>query len=397
MPYLTADSFGGLGNLAVQDERDRRLSFQNAMSNLQQGIAQAHAVRARQQEMAVRQQEINRQIEMDRQRNELGRGYLEQQRRMVDYQTSQPSPTQQRKMVDSRNTVNEYANQGLIENPDHALSVDPSLSDDEAGIVATRSMNARKGIDAEFDRAHGTAAVLNRANALQQSLNMANRNLQAAQKGDHWYSSSADLKTAQKAKDDAQAALTDFSPRVNLIKEDKRLNSLVSYDPQSDSYVSAVATPQWRSRPSATQAPAGAHTQVQNDSSVNGTSPAPATSGTGTAGYEPMHSPLIYNRVNELVRGGMAPVAAKRKALSERDEALFGTGAQRLSPGVPLAPDDIASPYPPIQDEPPSPMIDRSGPVFQQPAFNRNDPRLFQQPSFDRSTPRLYQPPFFNR
>lgn len=354
MPYLLADSFGGLGQQAMADEQNRRLAMANAMSNFQQGMASSRQGRQFQQQLALereraqneqqyrtgelgmRQAEINRQLEMDRQRNALGQGYLDVQKKVADWQTSQPSPTAQRRIDFDFNAAAQDASQGRFDDPDHVLSMYPTLTEPEANVMASRSNDARQQIQAQHDIATHAADTLNKWNFLTKQQKAA----QEAVGSTHWWQGDAKADAAGKLKD-VTSQLSQIGPVAARLQADKRISSLVNYDPDSDAYVPAIPTQPWMKSSSPATGTGGAPStgtgqpkqprqmpiplpggNAPDNATGAWGSPSPSqTQATGTNGYTPKHSPYVYNRVNELVGKGMNPMAAKAQALQE-DSAL---------------------------------------------------------------------------
>lgn len=281
----------------------------------------------------MRQAEIERQKQMDAQRNELGKGYLQIQKKMVDWQTDQPNPTATRRQDFEFNAAAQDASQGRFDNPDHVLSMYPTLTDQEANVMASRSVDARKGIQASYDTAANVADTLNKWNFLGRQVKTAQAGAQSAHSYTPWQTGAE--KQAGDTLKTAQDALSQIAPIASRIQSDKRLNSLVVYDPDQDKYVPAIPSQPWMkqnqpAQPQQPQQPTMGPTQTGavpigggNSIPMRGGSnaPMPATSSTGTNGYTPQHSAYVYNRVNELVSGGMDPASAKRRALAE-DAAL---------------------------------------------------------------------------
>jgi hypothetical protein len=334
--YIFADSFGQLGQANLAEENLRQQAFARAMGNLQTGLAASRQGRQFQQqleeeksrgkelqtyhmaEVAARQKQLE-------QSGELGRGYLKLGQDQLDYQKTQPSPTMQRRIDFDFNSAAQDAAEGRFDNPDHVLSMYPTLTEPEANVMATRSVDARRNIMAQHTVASNVADTLNRHQALVKSLTDLGTK-QGQTPATHFWSTqaTADKNSQIKAINDQLAVL---GPKASRLMQDKRAQSMVTYDPESDAWMPAVPEQPWMS-----QQTTGSGTTPQPGSrrmQMGGTGTAPAGPAVPPVTAQPRaaaagkrkYSPFVYSRTNELIGQGMDNVSALQRALQE-DSAL---------------------------------------------------------------------------
>jgi hypothetical protein len=357
--YLLADSFGQLGQENIAEDSNRRLAMANAMSaamsGLQSGMRQHLAQRAqdlaeaqaefesgpeghpelgyKNRELKLRQDQLAQSTQAEKDRNAIADEWVKIGKQQIEIQ-KQNNPTAAREADLEYNRAFVNASQfGGYDNADEVLATHPKLTPQQATAIALVSSNARRQKDAEYDLASGSADVLNKRDALKKQLadlGITNPSTATAPTSHMWTSDAGRSKNQQIAQ-----ALTDWktvSPKAARIEApNSKLGILTRYDPDTDSYVPTVPTPPWRTPggaakaapapPAANSVPTTMRTGPATNAAVataltnTGTTPAaaPAT--------QPKYDPWVYQRVNQLIQGGVDALNAKKQALAEWSQA----------------------------------------------------------------------------
>jgi hypothetical protein len=227
------------------------------------------------------------------------------------------------------NRAAQDAEQGAFEDPDEVATT-YGLGPGESNALTRRSLQSRKQIESNWVVAQHAADTLNKHSHLKNEI------IPQAQKAVNdlgWAvlpSTREQKAQAQGVLKNAQDAVTALYPLVCNFNKQPRLGELISFDPDQNAYVPAIAPPSWKSStpmppPADSQSPAG---YVQTSGNTGWYKPAAApgvapaqTSGTGNTGRK--YSPWVYNRVNELNGQGLDPATALNRALGE-EKAMFG-------------------------------------------------------------------------
>lgn len=356
MPYLVAGNFGELGQENIAEDTNRRLAFAASMGNLTQALQHKNALdyqnralalqaQHQQADLALRQQEANWAHEHAQAMLEQQTiPYMQMMKKQIDWQTSQPAPTAERKQQFEMGLANQQALNGDFDNPDHAKSMYDWMTPQQAQVLAGVSQRARQSIESQHTLAQGYADTLNRFNDLNAQIN-------AAQTEDRpdipWYQSSA---KARKAKVDAlKAQLAPIQQRAVSVQK----SPLITWDDTQRKYVPAVPAPTWTPTSqtgSKGSTPSGTGTNWMPTTGTLGGQQwmkpdlggadaggemsvgQPTSTGTGAGNVGRKYSPFVYQRVYQHMGNGMPLQDALRNAIGE-EQSMFGSGpAGDMSP-----------------------------------------------------------------
>jgi len=373
LPYLLADSFGGLGQQALAQEQNRRLALGQAMGAMQQGMGQMQRGREfkeqiemerrnalaqnfmRMNELFVRQNEINRQLENDKMRNLLGARYADIQEKAL---AKQGTPSQERAEQMRVQLANQLAASGAAGSVDELKDVLPKGEEYQSLAPLMFNMNekANDRMDQDHSFALGQVAPINRfADNADRLAALTKQQALLTHVGPDFLHphDAAAAKQNQLEIDRIKAEQATLQPRVmaaQKIAGDPRFAHMFAPDPENPSRVQPLTTPSPRTQrsqsmnfinsfggmegaaaPDMGDAGVTPSPMTQTGVSAPPSQAAPPTTGTtgasrGAARY-PQH---VYNTARALSAQGMDPRDAIRKAADDHDAMTSQLSSQAL-------------------------------------------------------------------
>lgn len=313
MPAIYADSFAGLTAARQGDDRLRQMAMDSAIQNFinTQNANKQRQLQAaqfqfnkdetakqdtiRSQEMANKSKDEDRRYALEVAAQGTRDSELKLNRDRFDYEKNVPRQAQAREYALQLDAAEQDANEGAFGSPDEFTAKYPDLRS-MANAYVDKSLRVRPVIEGAYHTSEAVSNLLNERDKTKAAL-------------DHI----ADTTDRAKASGmtDKQlpqlAVVPILSRRLQEIQkhipDDKTLNNMVYFDPKAG-YKPAIPAPRWM--------------QLPQQSTATGTSASPNT-GQAARPAPTQFEPQFYDRVNQLIQSGLAPVDAKRKALSERN------------------------------------------------------------------------------
>lgn len=302
MPAIYGDSFGDLQRNVTADTAMRQQALARALDTAVQSLQAARAHATELQSMNTQKQQFQqemqqRQAETAQQKTQMDRTFqLEQQRNQQEQEridierkryTEEMTPSKQREHDFQFNQATSDADNGTFDNVEHVNKLYPSLTPAEAGVIFERSQQARRQIVNDNVTADNAAMLLNKESQIRQRIyqigdgSPANPGeLTKAKKSVGLFSRTANDPDVVRLTNERQSLMEEqqrISPIAEALSKDKNVNNLITFDPNSEQYVSNLAKPRWMTSPAGDNTP---DTEPENagesETSTSGTSTTPS-------------------------------------------------------------------------------------------------------------------------
>lgn len=322
-PY--GDSYSAVQSADLQMQAARQQALQHSQALLQASFQNLQRAHEQQNELAYKYQALEQQKEQQARGLKVTSDYY-------DWLKKQETPGQIRSYDFKFQQASQDAGQGLIDSPEHAAK-NYGLKPDDAQIMWERSQSVRPQYENDYSVAAHIADTLNRKNQLK---NYAELSKQAAAEGTHIFGNDTAVDASgkkYKIPDFANERVKEFEAESanlpNYNPNDKRIASLVTFNPDTGEYESVISRPHWLDRKAAAAAPRTGNSQTGrtlNAATPPDDRPAPAT-GTASALPSDVSDANLAPTLGRDRRMGMTGAAA-----AQRDEG----GAGRLPNGLPI-------------------------------------------------------------